>query len=82
MQSFLNPAHGWKQVRRIAGMFIPKRYRRCRICGGQFENGVVQVDGGFVTGAMCGSCVARTITAPDERSPARPAVRACPPFSR
>jgi hypothetical protein len=76
MQSFLTPGGHWEQVRRIAGMFIPKRYRRCRLCGGEFENGIVQVDGGFVTEAMCGSCVARTSTASEERRPARPALRA------
>lgn len=82
MQSFLNPAQRWEQVRRVAGMFIPRRYRRCRLCGGQFETGIVQVDGGFVTEAMCGSCVARTSQVPDERAPARAAMPACPPFSR
>jgi hypothetical protein len=76
MQSFLNPGRHWKPVRRIVGMFIPKRYRRCRLCGGEFEHGIVQVEAGFVTDAMCGSCQARTSEAPAERATARAAVRA------
>jgi len=56
MQHYLNETWSWREIRRTIGMFIPKRYRRCKICDKEFAHGVLRVDNGYLSEAVCGAC--------------------------
>lgn len=56
MQAPAGQRSTWERVRRLGALFVPERYRHCKLCGGKFLNGFMVVEQGYSTDAICYSC--------------------------
>ena len=56
MQNYLNESYAWPAIRRVIGMFIPQRYRRCKLCEAAFADGILFIDKGYLSDGVCSAC--------------------------
>jgi hypothetical protein len=46
----------WERVRQLGALFVPERYRNCKLCGQRFTTGIVIIEQGYSTDAICETC--------------------------